>query len=470
MFNRFILWLKDLSQIRLFIALVLYAAGAAIFFQSIVLPYIIPELHAGNGLLINGDWVNFHKIAFRKYEEIIAHGWQVWELRPRGQFPSGVASIFYVLIHPEPWSLVPVNAVVWAASGIVVIRIVEIFTNNRGYATLACVPFLFLPSAAMWYTQILKDGFYTLGLLLLLYSCIRAVKFLWIEVRLKNIIYNFVIILMSITLVWAVRPYGVHFTLALISFIAVLATVYLLKTLVTHKNIPVTAYVNLTSIILAVIFTSNISSLSESNSRISLYNEVIYKPSSYNKKYGSDSFRKSDAEAYIQNNWTKSESMPGFLERKLLVLSVIRAKYININPEAGSNIKGDEHLFSGNAVMRFIPRAIQIVYTEPSPIDWFRRLSDGSASFFYKISMFEMIIVYLGLFFFLIALWLWRTRWEIWLITAFTGMYLLVHGIVIPNIGTLYRMRYGMLMLLVTIGLAELMKIIHDRNQPSNPL
>ena len=461
MLNQIASWLEDLSQLKLFIALVIYATCVALLFQLIVLPYAIPEMHAGNGLLVNGDWVNFHKIAIRKYEEILMHGWQVWELRPRGQFPSGIASIFYVLIYPEPWSLIPVNAIVWAASGIVVIRIVGIFTNNHGYATLACVPFLFLPSAAMWYTQLLKDGFYTLGLLLLLYSCTKIVRSTWKVIPLKGVIYNSVIALLSIILIWAVRPYSIYFALVLILFIVILVVVILARLAIIRKKISFNNYASLVSVFLIFLVANNISVLGESNKRITLYNEVVNKSAIY---------KKADAGKYIHSNWEKSRWAPGYVERKLLILSVIRAKYININPKAESNIRGDEYLFSVDEVIRFIPRAIQIAYTEPSPSDWVYRISEGSANFFYKVSMFEMLIVYVGLFFFIVALWLWRAKWEIWLIMAFTGVFLSVHGVVIPNIGTLYRMRYGMLMLIVSIGLAALVKIINDKNHPSDRL
>lgn len=452
--------LERISIVKLTVALVIYAVSVAMIFQLIVLPYMLTELHAGNGLLVNGDWVNFHKIAFEKYEEIITHGWSVWELRPRGQFPSGIASIFYVLIYPEPWSLIPLNAVVWALSGITIIHILQIFISNRGYAILASIPFMFFPSAAMWYTQILKDGFYTLGLLLLLYSCIRIVRLSLSQGTLKNIAWNTTIIAISIVLIWSVRPYSIYFALALI----VIATLVVLVGIIRHiqLRVPVTKnnYASLASMFFALVIAGNVSSLDTSNKRISIYNESLV---------ASDNYERNDSEKYIQSNWDKSKWMPDYVERKFLTLSVIRAKYININPEAGSNIKGDEYLFSADDIIQFTPRAIVIAYAAPTPFDWARRLSDGSASIFYKISIIEMMVVYIGLVFFIAALWMWRAKWEIWLISAFTGVFLSVHGIVIPNIGTLYRMRYGMLMLIVTIGLAALVKIIHDRKYPTEP-
>ena len=50
--------------------------------------------------------------------------------------------------------------------------------------------------------------------------------------------------------------------------------------------------------------------------------------------------------------------------------------------------------------------------------------------------------------------WLWRSRIELWLILVYSLVNILVWTFAIPNLGTLYRVRYGPLMLLVGLGLA----------------
>lgn len=65
----------------------------------------------------------------------------------------------------------------------------------------------------------------------------------------------------------------------------------------------------------------------------------------------------------------------------------------------------------------------------------------------------EMIGVYCALLFLPYALWRWRRKVEMWLPVVFGTMMVLVYAFSTPNLGSLYRQRYGFLMLLVGVGL-----------------
>jgi hypothetical protein len=41
----------------------LYVVLSGFFVQKIFLPYIFPQAHWGHGLMIGGDWIQFHKEA-----------------------------------------------------------------------------------------------------------------------------------------------------------------------------------------------------------------------------------------------------------------------------------------------------------------------------------------------------------------------------------------------------------------------
>ncbi|OIO34510.1 MAG: hypothetical protein AUJ70_00930 [Candidatus Omnitrophica bacterium CG1_02_40_15] len=71
-----------------------------------------------------------------------------------------------------------------------------------------------------------------------------------------------------------------------------------------------------------------------------------------------------------------------------------------------------------------------------------------------KISAFEMAVVYFALIFLPYAIWYWRKRIEIWIIFIFCIYMMLVYGLVVCNIGTLYRMRYVYITTLVALGIA----------------
>src|SRR5690348_7918500 len=63
------------------------ALAVGLFIQLVLLPYILPGLHAGHGLLRGGDWIGFHEDGLALAQQIAQHGWQAFELRPRGQAP-----------------------------------------------------------------------------------------------------------------------------------------------------------------------------------------------------------------------------------------------------------------------------------------------------------------------------------------------------------------------------------------------
>ena len=62
--------------------------AAGLFIQLVLLPYILPDLDAGHGLLRGGDWIGFHDDAVALAQKIAQNGWQAFELRPRGQAPK----------------------------------------------------------------------------------------------------------------------------------------------------------------------------------------------------------------------------------------------------------------------------------------------------------------------------------------------------------------------------------------------
>jgi hypothetical protein len=65
-----------------------------------------------------------------------------------------------------------------------------------------------------------------------------------------------------------------------------------------------------------------------------------------------------------------------------------------------------------------------------------------------------MLGVYAGLALVPLAVWRWRRRPETYVIVGVCLGFLVAYGLVVPNVGALYRMRYAFLMTLVGLGLA----------------
>lgn len=74
-----------------------------------------------------------------------------------------------------------------------------------------------------------------------------------------------------------------------------------------------------------------------------------------------------------------------------------------------------------------------------------------------------MIVVYFSLLFFPVFFWYRRKRIEPYLIAVFALGMMYIYSLSTPNVGTLYRVRYGYLMLLVAMGLQGLGYLIDKR-------
>ena len=71
-----------------------------------------------------------------------------------------------------------------------------------------------------------------------------------------------------------------------------------------------------------------------------------------------------------------------------------------------------------------------------------------------RVSAAEMIGVYAALILLPFSLWRWRRKPETWVLTLFCAGMMVTYGLVIANVGSLYRVRYGFLMTLVALGIA----------------
>jgi len=66
-------WLDRLgaeSGRELFVLTFVYALSAGVLLQWVVLPLLLPGIHAGHGLLAKGDWVVFHQEADQMAQRI----------------------------------------------------------------------------------------------------------------------------------------------------------------------------------------------------------------------------------------------------------------------------------------------------------------------------------------------------------------------------------------------------------------
>ncbi len=129
----------------------------------------------------------------------------------------------------------------------------------------------------------------------------------------------------------------------------------------------------------------------------------------------------------------------------------VRRRFIKMYRDAGSNIDGDVQINGAADMLRYLPRAAAIGFFAPFPRMWFAegkqtgsagRLLGGAES----LAMYAVeALAILGL---------WRARhvpaaWFLLLVAA-TGFVAL--GLVVVNVGALFRLRYVFLMLLIVLA------------------
>lgn len=82
-----------------------------------------------------------------------------------------------------------------------------------------------------------------------------------------------------------------------------------------------------------------------------------------------------------------------------------------------------------------------------------------------RVSAIEMLGVYLGLALLPLGLWRWRSKAETWLLFVFCTAMMLIYALVVANVGSLYRARYGFIMTLVAMGIAVGLSLRQDHHR-----
>lgn len=201
----------SISDLQLFALTMAWVIAGGLVLQFVVLPYVIPQMHWGHGLIAGLDWTAFHNIAMEQYEKIRQQGWSAWELRPQGQFPSGVVSALYVLIYPEPWVMLPINGALFAAAVVAIRRVLAVIYGSSSMAALAVLPFFAFASFVPIWGQLHKDVISGAGLSLVLTALVLARNTTRETVGFPTLA---AIVAGGMGLVWLARPYAVFLVLA----------------------------------------------------------------------------------------------------------------------------------------------------------------------------------------------------------------------------------------------------------------
>jgi putative peptidoglycan lipid II flippase len=161
----------------------------------------------------------------------------------------------------------------------------------------------------------------------------------------------------------------------------------------------------------------------------------------------------------IKWQWQPTYWVPQVIENYVEVLARTRAGLIDegLKIQAGSLYDIDALPASTPQVAGYAPRALQIALFAPFPTAWFEKISVTR-----MVAVGETAIWYLIAPGILLTLWFGRSR-AVLAVMAFALVVLAVYGITIANVGTLYRVRYLYLFLLMLVGLAGWLSFFERR-------
>ncbi|NSW77174.1 MAG: hypothetical protein HPY68_10485 [Candidatus Atribacteria bacterium] len=386
-------------------------------------------MHAGDGLMQGGDWLYFHRLAKDLAERIRLEGWYAWELRPEGQAPAGIAAIFYVFFGPRPWVMLPLNALVHAFGGLVLFLIMQDFVKDRKRAFISVLPFVFFPSAMLWYTQMHKDGMISLGVFLFLWGWERIIQNQredW-----SFLLSSMGVLAGGVALVWIVRPYVVEILWGLSFLVAlILSAVF-----VALRRKHCLWRINLLLFWLVVVGLTLVVQVDTPG------NDII-----------------GDPKEAVGFPWFSARWLPGSIDGRFKAVAMVREAYRFIDPEAMGNVDWEVTFHSAGDIIRYIPRALTLGFLAPFPGTWVEKGVSLEGVLRRRVTGLEMLVVYCSLLLFSLSLWRWRKNPAFWTLVFYSLSVILVYALSFPNLGPLYRERYGFLMVFVAFGLVNLKK------------
>jgi hypothetical protein len=421
----------------LFVAAFLGTTAVALLVQLVLLPYFLPQLHAGHGLLVGGDSAGMHATAVALAERIRSEGWAVWELRPAGNAPTGIAAAIYVFLTPEPYMLVPLNALVHAAGGLVIYLMAYGISRHRLASVAAALPFLLFPSAASWYAQIHKDGIFALGMLLCALGWMQAFRpDFWLAP-----VPRYAAVLLPIAaglfLVWLVRPH----IMILMQAVGAVTTVFGLGLVLVwwRKGVlggPRSLVAGFVFIAIPVLM-------------------VLAKPSDYRvESWKGDVVARESVMRYMPSACLLERGANASVDKLPVTIAAMRDFFTSGYRNAKSNM--DPEFVPGTVcnLLTYVPRALQIGFLAPFPSAWLADGSIAAGTMMRRVVSAEMLAVYAGLLFLLLAVWRYRCKPEFWFVLGFCTLLMLIHVYLIPNLGTLHRMRYSFLTAVVGLAIS----------------
>lgn len=427
-------FLRQLHPAIVFLLFFSYATAAALLFQKFLLP-LVGAAHHGQGL-VEGDSAYFHAVAVDLAERIRQHGWSEWRVYPTLGATGNVALLgaLYVWFGEDPSLMVPVNAAIHALAGSLLLVLGRTIWPGRVGTIAGMVAgtlYIVFPSALNWYGQIHKDGFAIAGTAMVLTA------WMLVEAGRLNFWRPLLAALAGLALIVFVRPYNLVLVLgAVLVMLTIKIALYWKNRSSREFRRSLAVQLILAVLVGAAAYLAPKTDAGEQSyatwNRAGGMNEWVWQPTSW---------------------------IPLSIEKYVEVMARTRAGLIDegLKIQAGSLYDAGALPASTPQVAAYVPRALQIALFAPFPVRWFEKVSVTRL-----VAVGETATWYLIAPGVLLALWLGRSR-AVVAVLAFSLTLLTMYGITIANVGTLYRIRYLYLFLLMLVGVAGWMLYFERR-------
>ena len=447
---------SETALVKFWISGFAYCCFIAIAVQKLFLP-MMPDLHGGHGLL-KDDSIVFHEKAVEIAARIHAHGWSEWSLFPPGHVGNvSLLAALYALFGAEPAVFIPLNAAAHATGALMFCILGPVIWPGkigRVGGLISGTLYIAFPSALAWYSQNHKDSFVISGALMVLYAYLQIQQMGRTRVNLAGM---FSLGLAGVALLTIFRPYfTIIVGIALLGSWLACLCVTIVQSNCRKEMFPISAALLFVGMIVLVGF-----GVSKLEAATPLKNVNILAPASKSL---------SASENLSDWKWEDSPVLPKPVDSFFQHISSLRVHFIRYGKtvKAGSAVDEDRAPSTTFSVLAYMPRALFIGLFAPFPDSWAQRVSIPRV-----IAAIETSIWYCS-FFGLIFLVYRKPIQQLLAGVVFCCLIIMLLDFVNPNIGTLYRLRYGFWMFFLLCGAIgwvsqghEFLAHVEERHQAS---